>query len=72
MSTAQTGVPAAPKARKVVEEVDVYLSLPPQQTTYCVSNHCLQKTNDFEDEVEMTSIKRKPLQHKVEFTYKGT
>lgn len=72
MSTSQTGGGAAPKARKVVEEIDVYLTLPVQQTTYCVSNHCLQKANDFEEEVEMTTIRRKPLQHKVEFTYKGT
>lgn len=56
--------------RKVVEEVDVFLSLP-KTKTYTVNFFTQPRNRNMAQENELLAVRRKPLQHKVEMEYKG-
>jgi hypothetical protein len=57
-------------AKKVVEECDVYLSLP-RTKAYIVNNFTIPAGRDMSTEVDLVGVRRKPLQHRLEMDYEG-
>lgn len=56
--------------RKIVEEINVYLSLPKTQT-YSVNYFTQPRNRDMNQETELVAVRRKPLQQKLELEYNG-
>lgn len=57
-------------SKKIVEEIDVYLNTT-NTKTYCLSYFTQPKYKKIYDDAEILSIKRKPMQHKLELEYKS-